>query len=208
MSGNRSGQLYEATLKRQWCVRAARTISPRERQLPIFRGEVGRGLGPAGITMKPLGATHLTCMESFGVTNALVDRGYTAKQVIDFAAAMRDCIKQVRGKRRPTVSVDRDEPLVAMGRSNDVLALKIHPDAHLCAQRTAIEEFLRASLDLLPEDITPFVPHMAIGKVGVSALAILRSDPHRLVPKHVRLPGAVAVGPLECYIGEIPHTKM
>lgn len=180
-------------------VYVARTVQERQKPLERFLNKTAHHLGSAA-AINALGSTHLTFLQSQGVTSRFRTLGYTPDDVRTFRGELDGYLKETVAVHDPTVTVDPEQPLRWI--AGNMLALDIVPEAPLIAAREAIEAFLTERFGELP-DLREFEPHITIGTVWRDITARELRDPCEVLPLDLHIPARVALNGLEVYIGRI-----
>jgi len=198
MSGYRKGTGRPGGAVRE--VYVARTVHEDNPRLAKFLESFGRVLGSSA-TIFTLGSTHLTFLESCGLTPHFRNHGYTPDDIRSFKVALELRLRNVFGRDEPAVAVDADAPLWLRGRNNSI-AIRLAADEGLAEERAEIEDFLARRFGELP-DLRAFEPHITVGNLKRTPTADERRDPQLLLPEGLYVPGPIALNGLEAYLGRI-----
>lgn len=188
-------------------VYVARTVREPQRGFERFLNSFGRRLGAmAMVNIHTIGSTHLTFLESRGVSGQFDYLGYGPHDIRAFKGELEQHLKRALPDQRARVEVDSEEPLKWM--AGGALALNIVEDELLTQERDKIEEFLTDHFGEMP-GLWPFSPHITIGRLTEDVPLQERDDPMSLVPNGLRIPETIVLNGLETYLGRFqPDTKV
>lgn len=200
--GTRSGELNGSSIY------VARTIKRNERKLIPFMNALARHLGMAA-DVSAQQSVHVTLLGASGVNRVLLNEHcVTAKDRRAYAGCLEKYVKDVTSFCGEHVArIDPDEPLVAVGRKRNSLALRLIPDQAMLTERAVIEDFLVDRFGGLPA-VEKFKPHLTLARMhGAEELKILKTnDPaelQTLLPDGLVAPSKVVLNGLEVYVGKI-----
>ncbi|HVW23243.1 MAG TPA: hypothetical protein VHB51_02040 [Candidatus Saccharimonadales bacterium] len=185
-------------------VYVARTVETSQKKFNTFVRLFGKHLGGLA-AIKSTASMHLTFLESRGVKDKFHAYGYTPREVQAFKTGLeRHLTKGGHAREALKVQTDSDAPLLWVGFSRiGKLAVNIQPSEQLIDARGRTEAFLINQLGVLP-DLTPFTPHITIGKINrVLLTREIKNDPSLLLPEDLAVPASVTLNGLEVFLGRI-----
>jgi hypothetical protein len=180
----------------------ARTVKEPQDRVDRFLNRLGRHLGHMA-TIKTIGSTHITFLESYGVKSKFRNFGYSPTDVRTFRVALQQHLDNKLPGGDIEVRVDPDRPLGWKGGRNNKLVINLLNEDRLEAERDEIEKFLIERFGTVPI-LQKFDPHVTLGRVNSRIIdPATRLDPEVLLPPGVNVPDQFVLNGLTAYLDRI-----